>query len=101
MSIGSVILGPRSKLTVYGGTGRKAPVVAEVTSNLTVLPVIYLPSARYVELLFSPRTDVYVTSRIMQLRPVTVDVSRLANFDKLMSVEHARWCHFRSRNAVG
>ena len=47
LSIGSVILGPRSKLTVYGGTGKTSPVVAEVTSNLTVLPVIYLPSARY------------------------------------------------------
>ena len=45
------------------------------------------------------------TSRIAQLRPVAVDVSlsggygRVANFDTIMSVEHARWRHLRSRRA--
>ena len=40
--------------------------------------------------------------RITRLRPVAVDVSlgRVANFDKMMSVEYARWRHLRSGRVV-
>ena len=47
LRIDSLVLGPHSRLTVYGGTGQQAPKVAEFTHSMTNAPVVYVPSARY------------------------------------------------------
>ena len=51
---------------------------------------------------FEEHAYLWYTSRITRFRPVAVDVSlpgsfgRVANdFDKMMSMEHARWHHLR------
>ncbi|KAI0241568.1 hypothetical protein LSAT2_023596 [Lamellibrachia satsuma] len=48
LRIDSLVLGPHSRLTVYGGTGQQAPKVAEFTHSMTNAPVVYVPSARVV-----------------------------------------------------